>query len=173
MNKKFLLIFAVITSASIYFSSMVFAEDISKLYEDSFALETKGDYTGALNKVLQIIRADAKDYTAYLRAGWLCYMTGDNTTSISNYKRAASLAQEAVEPLLGMSLAMMAAKQWSEAEKTLSTILQRDESSYLANSRLAYVYFCQGKYSQAKEKYEVVLRFYPSDLDMKLGVGIS
>lgn len=146
-------------------------EQVPKLYEESFALEAQGDYSGAANKVLQILRADPKDYTAYLRAGWLFYLQADYNSSVTCYKKAIALQPDAVEPLLGITLPLMASKQWKEAEKMAKAVVQKDPNSYLGNSRLAYTMFCLGKYTESKEKYEQVLSLYPSDLDMKLGLG--
>jgi tetratricopeptide (TPR) repeat protein len=153
-------------------ATLLAAQDtVADLYEESYALETKGDYAGSLNKVLQILRADTRDYTANLRAGWLSYLQLDYNTALAYYKRAAGQSPDAVEPLLGLTLPLMAAKQWGEAEKAANAVIQRDSNNYLANSRLAYILFCLGKYGEARTRYEEVLRLYPSDLDMKLGLA--
>jgi tetratricopeptide (TPR) repeat protein len=164
--------FLLVSMILVMVVSSVNAEDsIANLYEESYTLEGKGDYSGAVNKVLQILRTDNKDYTASLRAGWLFYLNGDYASAVTYYKKAMAIEPGAVEPVLGISLPLMAGKQWTEAEKKLTLVLAKDPGNYLVYSRLAYISFSLGKYGEAKDRYEHVLKLYPSDLEMKLGMG--
>lgn len=151
----------------------LYAEErtVSELFEISFAYESQGNYAESLNSVLQIIRKNTKNYTANLRAGWLFYMKGNFQDSVVYYRNATALTPGAIEPLEGMMLPLMAMKLWSDAEKTAHDIKKIDEQNYRANSRLAYILFSQARYSEAKSAYEAVLKRYPSDLDMKLGIA--
>ncbi len=143
----------------------------SKLYDASFQAETNGDYASALNRVLEIIRSDTKNYTATLRAGWLFYMNKQYKSSIKYYKKAGRLQPKAIEPLLGMSLPLMALKEWKSAEIITKKIIKKDPCNYLAVSRLALVLYYEGKYGEAKSNYLKLLQLYPGDIEMKLGLA--
>ena len=161
---------ALITGPSLHADS---SSKISTYFYSSFTYEAQGNYAAALNSVLQVLQADTKNYTATLRAGWLAYMKGSFTGAVKYYKKAVALAPQAVEPKLGMTLPLMAAKKWKETVDALKAVLVVDSKNYTASSRLAYVYFSMGNYTAALKQYNLVLEWYPSDLDMKLGVAWS
>lgn len=144
---------------------------MAELFEASFANEVLAKYDLSLNDVLKILRMNPGHYIANLRAGWLSYLNGQHRESIAFYNKARALKPNAVEPLLGLMLPMMAARMWSEAEQAAQKILQKAPSDYLAGSRLAYIYFSQGKYGKAEAQYAKVLADYPSDVEMMLGLG--
>jgi len=152
----------------------IYSADNSKIgeqFEESFIYEAAGNYDAALNSVLRILRIDQKHYIATLRAGWLAYLKGDFGSAEKYYKKAVSLASDAIEPRQGLMLPLVAAKKWSEAESTARQILKTDQKNYTAYSKLAYALFQQGKYGDAKIIYQRLLDWYPSDADMKLGLA--
>lgn len=142
-----------------------------ELFEISFAFESQGNYPAAVNSAMTIVNKNAKNYTAHLRVGWLYYLEGLYKESVAFYKKAESLAPAAIEPLEGELLPLMAMKDWSGAEKIALEIRKSDPGNYRAGSRLAYILFSQARYSDAVKMYDEVLKRYPSDLDMKLGLG--
>ena len=91
------------------------ASKIPEYFETSFNHESRGNYVGALNSVLRILRIDHRNYTAMLRAGWLAYLKGDYKNSIDYYRKAVLLEPKAVEPKLGLMLPLMASKEWDAA----------------------------------------------------------
>jgi tetratricopeptide (TPR) repeat protein len=141
------------------------------LFASSYAHERQGQIKAALADMTTVLQRDDGHYVATLRAGWLSYTAGDYTAAARYYQAAIKLAPEAIEPRLGLMLPLMALGQWSAAEAVGNEIVQRDPRSYLARSRLAYVYFSQGRYSLAEKTYDAVLDDYPSDLDMMLGLA--
>ncbi len=152
----------------------VLADETAKIpdyFEASFNLENRGSYTEALNSVLLILRIDHRNYTAMLRAGWLSYLKGDYKNAIGYYRKAVSLEPEAIEPMLGLLLPLMASKDWREAGAVAQRILKIDKNNYLANSRLAYILFSQGRYREAEKEYRKIISEYPADIEMKLGLG--
>ena len=144
---------------------------IAELFESSFAHEATGKTTNALADVKAVLQMDGDHYVANLRAGWLHYRSGEYADSIQFYRKAVALAPRAVEPKLGLMLPLMAAKRWSEAERTGKQIMTTAPRNYLAASRVAYIHYVQGRYARAEEGYQAVLRDYPSDLDMMLGLA--
>lgn len=140
-------------------------------FETSFNHEGRGNYAAALNSVLRILRVDHRNYTAMLRAGWLSYLKGDYKKSIDYYRKAVRFEPQAVEPSLGLMLPLMASKKWDAADTVAKKILRFDDKNYLANSRLAYIFFSQGRYGEAEKQYRKVIAWYPADIEMKIGLG--
>ena len=147
------------------------AAKIPDYFDASFNLESRGNYAEALNSVLIILRIDHRNYTAMLRAGWLSYLKGDYRNAIGYYRKAVLLEPEAIEPRLGLMLPLMASKKWNDAGDVAQKILKLDKKNYLANSRLAYILFSQGKYGEAEKQYRKVISEYPADIEMKIGLG--
>ncbi len=144
---------------------------VPALFESSFAHEATGNISRALNDVLQIVRLAPGNYVATLRSAWLYYRKGRYGDAIATYRKARKLAPKAVEPVLGETLPLMAAKRWSDAERAAKLVLKRSPRNYLASSRLAFIYFSQARYGEADAWYTRVLSDYPSDTEMMLGLG--
>lgn len=156
---------------AVFYGSARAEETIPGLYEESYGLEAKGDYNGALNRALKILRLDIRDYTAHLRVGWLFYMTGKFGDSVSYYGKAAELMPDSIEPFLGQMLPLMAAKKWDDAEKAALRAVKKERGNYTANIRLAYIQFSQGRFSESLKSYLNLHELYPADLDIKLGMA--
>jgi len=146
-------------------------EQISGFFDSSFAKEDSQNYDGALSDVLAILKLDPSNYIANYRAGWLCYLKGSHGDSMKYFTKAMTLAPGAIEPQLGLLLPLMAANKWTEAEALAAKLVSRAPDNYLAGSRLAYIYYMQGKYKQAEDQYKAVLKDYPSEIEMTLGLG--
>lgn len=145
--------------------------DAAEQFESSFAHEARGDYAAALGGVRAILRAEPGNYTATLRAGWLHYLRTEYEESAAWYRKAVALAPSAIEPKLGLMLPLMAALRWKEAETAAVEVLKASPQNFLANSRLAFILFSQGRYTQAKSEYQKMIDLYPGDLDMQLGLA--
>lgn len=172
MGKKIILITVILIFLGVPVA--VLADEpanIPEYFEASFKHESRGNYAAALNSVLRILRIDHRNYTAMLRAGWLSYLKGDYKMSIDYYRKTVLLEPEAIEPRLGLMLPLMASKKWGEAGSIARKIIEVDKRNYLANSRLAYIFFSQGQYEAAEKQYRKILSWYPADLEMKIGLG--
>lgn len=144
---------------------------ISFYFEESFAYEAEKNYEESLDTVLKILKIEKDNYTATLRAGWLNYLNGDYQESLRYYKKTISLAPSATEPKLGLMLPLMALKRWSDTAATARKVLTSDPKNYLADRRLAYALFSQARYGDAEKQYRNIIASYPSDIEMKLGLG--
>jgi len=172
MHKKLVLFTVVLILMAL--PAGVLADETAKIpdyFESSFTHEIRRNYTEALNSVLRILRIDHRNYTAMLRAGWLSYLKGDYSHSVDYYRKAVSLEPGAIEPRLGLTLPLMASKNWNEAHAVVRKILKVDANNYLASSRLAFILFSQGRYGEAEKQYRKVISEYPADIVMKLGLG--
>jgi tetratricopeptide (TPR) repeat protein len=140
-------------------------------FAESLRLERKGDKTGALKEVLQILDWDHNNYAANVRAGWLYYSRGDLSNAGVRYGRASALAPLAIEPKVGLLLTLVGSKRWMRAAPIARKILEKDPKNYSACSSLAYIEFSAMRYGKAARLYQRVLRLYPSDTQMQLGLG--
>lgn len=146
-------------------------EEIPDLFETSFGLETASNYEAAYDNVAKILRRDGNHYVAVLRAGWLSYKLGYHERAIKHYRKAIALSPDSLEAKLGVILPQIAQADWRAAEVSARAALALSPKDYYGNSRLAWVLYSQGKYTEALRFYQAVLKRYPSDLDMQLGVG--
>ncbi len=146
-------------------------ERVAELFESSFAHEATGNIERSLEEVRSILIVNPNHYIANYRAAWLFCLKGHHTESIKFYRRASQLKPRAIEPRMAMMLPLMASKQWSAAEALGRDVLKKSPLNYLAGSRLAYIYFSQGRYKKAEQQYQKVLDDYPSELEMMLGLG--
>lgn len=167
---------AILFAVAIAVSTTTVAADssetkIAALFESSFAHEATGNIKNALNDTLNILRMNASHYIANYRVAWLYYLQGRYSESIQFYKKACSIKPNAIEPELALLLPLMASRRWSEAEKLALQVLKKAPANYLGGSRLAYIYFSQGKYKLALAQYKEVLDNYPSEIEMMLGLG--
>jgi len=161
----FLFLFPLFSHAS--------GESISQTYQRSYDEEGKGNYTEAIFILMQLERLEEKSYLFHLRLGWLNYLANKFPDSANAYQKAGRLNKDSIEARLGLMLPLMAQGRWAEAEKTGKEILLLDRASYLANSRLAYIYYNMKSFKEAETYYRKVLQGYPGDVEMQAGLAWS
>lgn len=143
------------------------------LYRESYALEAKGNFAGALAKVRDAKQAGSNVYFASIRMGWLAYLAGDYTSSMASYAEAIVAEPTAVEPRLGRTLPLLAAGNWRELERQSRDVLALDAQNALGLYRLAVAQYNSGNFADAAATYQKLVTAYPSDLDYKTGLGWS
>ncbi len=153
--------------------SIARSEPIPQIYQRSYDEEAKGHYQEAISVLTQAGRAGDTSYLYHLRLGWLQYLAGKYPESIDSYRKAVMMSKGSIEAKLGLMLPQMAQEKWHDAEKTGREILSTDKLSYLANSRLAYVYYNLKRYKDAEASYRTVLSYYPGDIEMQAGLAWS
>ncbi len=141
------------------------------LYRDSYTLEGKKDYVAALARVREARTAGGSAYFAALRSGWLQYMQGDFAASVASYTEAVASEPKAVEPKLGLTLPLMAQRNWRELERACTAVLAIDPHNATALSRLGVAQYNAGNFSGAEATYRRLTDDYPSDTDYKTGLG--
>lgn len=169
IKKVLFVLFIIISSISLYAEE----ESIPELFKDSYSLEELGKYNESINKTLKVIRMNPKLYIANLRAGWLFYLQGNYSDSEKYYRSSIDLSTDAVEPLLGLSLPLMAAKNYTEAINVCKKIIKIDKGSYIGNSRLAYILYLTEDFKNSLKYYKILLALYPSDPEIKLGIAYN
>lgn len=155
------------------FLTQASGESIPQIYQQSYDEEGKGNYAEAILVLMRIERLEEKSYLFHLRLGWLNYLGKKFTESANAYQKAVRLNKDSVEARLGLMLPLMAQGRWAEAEKVGKEILILDKASYLANSRLAFIYYNMKLFKEAEVHYRRVLQSYPGDIEMQAGLAWS
>jgi tetratricopeptide (TPR) repeat protein len=147
------------------------AADVATLYQESFTLESSGDYAAALVRMEALRGRGENDYLLHLRRGWLLYLNGKNEDAVAAYTEALHRSRDSVEARIGRTLPLMAMKRWTDAEADCRAILKAAPGNYTAMARLAWVLFNLGRHGDAEAAYRAVLVQYPSDNDLRAGLG--
>ncbi len=174
INRTRAILFSLVAAASM--SPMVFGGSqpearIAGLYRESYALEAKQNYVGALARMHDIKQAAGPSYFVTIRMAWLSYLGGDFKTSASGYTEAIAAEPKAIEPKIGLTLPLLAARNWRDLERACRDVLSLDPQNVTARSRLAQAYYWGGNYPDAATTYRKLAADYPSDLDNKTGLG--
>ncbi len=146
--------------------------EIRAAYLQSYNYEKTGNYKDAIRVLLSIYNLSHDPYLINLRLGWLYYLDGRYANSIDFYKKASKAAPEAIEPLLGISLPLLAQGRFSEVETLMYEVLKKDFYNYFGNLRLIVALRNQKKFDQAKKIAEKMLKLYPTDINFLLELGL-
>ncbi len=143
-----------------------FAQDyeaIQNAFAQSYSNEYNGDYTKAIDDIKKVY--DENSYEINLRLGWLTYMAGLFTESLSFYQKAISLKPMAIEAKLGYVYPASAMGKWELVKKQYNDILAIDAQNVTANYRLGSIYYGNEDYTSALKYFEKVVNLYPFDHD--------
>lgn len=139
-------------------------------YRESYALEVKRDFAGAIAKTREATGGSAT-YFATMRIAWLSYLAVDYAGSATGYTSAIAMEPKAIEPKLGLALAQLGARNWPELERACRAVLAMDAHNATALARLAQANYWSGKYADAASTYQQLSSDYPAELDYKTGLG--
>jgi tetratricopeptide (TPR) repeat protein len=140
------------------------AQDYNKLiaaFSDSYAKEKSGNYGEAIS----VLKAhyDADLYEINLRLGWLTYLQGQFTESLSYYNRATELMPYAIESRLGVVLPASSMGNWDLVINQYNKILSIDPNNTVTLYRLGLISYDKKDYKQAYQYFEKVVNLYPFD----------
>ena len=147
----------------------IFADDI----KESYTQEYKGNYEASYKIMENLINEKPNDYLYQYRAGWVSYMAGKFAQSVSHYTKASVIDAASLEPRIGQLKPLMALGKFREVETVCKSILQLDAKNYTARTTLAYSLYISGDFQSALKYYTEVLKDFPTDIEMLLGVGWS
>lgn len=148
------------------FSLSVYSDEPSfrEAFKNSLQYEQSQNYKDAIRALIPLYKANKKLYTINLRIGWLFYLSGNYANSIKHYQKAIQLAPEAVEPLIGKLLPLLAQQHYKDVELTAYKILRIDSHNYYANLRLIIALRLQHKFDLAKSALQKMRMLYPGDI---------
>ena len=140
------------------------------LYRQSYALEAKGDYHGALGRMREIAKASGKSYFVSLRAGWLAYLAGNSESAEASYREAIA-AKPTLEAKIGLTLVLYVGQRWKALEAACKQVLSEDPKHATVRARLAASHYNTGNYPDAAAIYRKLVDSYPGELDYQTGLG--
>lgn len=156
--------FAIIVFISISFLGFSQTnEEIQTAFKNSYTKENDGSYSEAVNILKKVYKAD--NYAINLRLGWLQYLAGQYTESISYYSKAINLKPLTIEGRLGLTYPASAMGNWDQVIIQYKEIVKIDPSNYTANLKLGQIYHSRKEYKEAEKYLNVVLNAFPFTYD--------
>ena len=150
-------------------ATVVAQENIIKAFSESYTLEREGKNKEALVVVKKVY--DEGSYEINLRLGWLAYMSGQFTESVSYYNNAIAKYPLSVEARLGLVLPLSALGNWDQIVEQYMAVLKVDPNNTVVNYRLGVIYYERKQYDRAEGYLKKVINLYPFDHDTLLMLG--
>ncbi len=150
-------------------NSVFSQENVIRAFSDSYTLEREGKNKDALAVVKKVY--NESNYEINLRLGWLAYMSGQFTESVSYYNNAIEKYPLSVEARLGLVLPLSALGNWDQIIEQYIAILKVDPQNTVVNYRLGVIYYERKQYDKAEKYLKKVINLYPFDHDTLLMLG--
>lgn len=135
-------------------------------FDYSYKLEKASKYVDAINSIKGVY--EETSYEMNLRLGWLNYLIGQQTTSISYYDKAIKLNPFSIEARFGYIMPASALGNWELVKNQYLEILKVDPQNTKANYYLGLIYYNTKEYSKAQKHFEICANLYPFDYDSML-----
>lgn len=145
---------------------------VQSAFEKSYALvelSKTPDYKAAILAMKE--GYDASSYYMNYRLGWLSYYAGSHTDAVTYFKIALQIMPESIEARLGLVYPVDALGNKNEVRQVYEAILKMDPQNTLVNYKLGLMDYEKKDYMSAKQRFETVLRYYPTDLDAMAMMG--
>lgn len=140
---------------------------------NTYTLEAKADYAGAVAKMIKIQAANTDNYFVNYRLGYLLSMTKKYSNAAVHYEKAAQIETASVEPWLALSLMYFYAADDSKVISSSKEILKRDSKNYYGLLRLAGAQIRTKDFAGALETSSEGLKNYPLDATLLEQKGAS
>jgi len=154
------LVFGIQTS----FSQSI--SDIINAFEESYSFEKERNYTDAIKSMKNVYVESS--YEINIRLGWLDYMAGSFTESVTYYNKALSLMPYSEEARFGLILPKLALGKMTEVISLYKEIIENSPNNTQANYRLGLIYYEQKEFMTAYNHFHKVVQLYPFDYDSLL-----
>jgi tetratricopeptide (TPR) repeat protein len=148
------------------FGSLAYGQTNTKVYEsfiESYGLEATGNYSNAIEKIIEIYSADSYDMN--IRLGWLYYNLGNYPESQKYYQIATQILPYSIEAKLGYVLSVSGLGYWDKVIEVYNDIILIDPQNTLVNYRMGSIYYERKQYEKAYNFLENVINLYPNDFD--------
>ncbi len=171
MKKFFILLGVFLIFLGTQTALVYSAGTVAQAFRASYRYEKMGAYQDAIKALWPVYKEHPRFYLVNLRLGWLYYLSGKYRNSIKYYKQAIEIRPNSFEALLGLSLPLMAQKNWTQVERLMNQIVSQDYYNYYANLRLAIALRLQNKAKLAEKVARKMLVRYPTSLDFLVELG--
>ncbi len=142
-------------------------------FAGSYVHEAQGDYSSALSALADVDAPAADPVVVAMRRGWLHYLNGDTDLAIADYRVAIEANPTAIEPRLGLTLPLMVSLDWQSVVDQCDVVLASNPGEASARTRRAWALFNLGRFADAESGYRALVSDYPSDVDLRAGLGWS
>jgi len=129
----------------------------------SYTLEAAGKYVTAAESIEIFLKETPPNEFAELRSGWLYYLSGNYSRSITHYKTAIKINKKSIDAMLGMSLPLMAQSRWREATLQINSVINISKFNYIAHTRLMSCEENLKQWDKLQKHAEEIIQYYPSD----------
>ncbi len=160
---------SVVLLLALIAASPAHAGNAEASHQASYQLEAKGDYAAALAKMDALRAAGDHSYFVILRTAWLRYLGGDFPGAATEYRAATAAKPKAVEPKIGLTLVLYAAKDWQALAVACRAALADAPTDASLRARLASAQYNLGRYPDAATLYHKLIEEYPGVLDYQTG----
>ena len=164
--KKIIIVFVILLFGA---TGTYAQENVLNAFTESYKLEREGKNKEALAELKKVYNENS--YEINLRLGWLAYLSGQFTESVSYYNNAISKFPLSVEARLGLVLPLSAMGNWDQIIEQYNTILKVDPKNTIVNYRLGVIYYERKQYDKAEKYLKKVIDLYPFDHDTLLMLG--
>jgi tetratricopeptide (TPR) repeat protein len=144
----------------------VYSQDYEKgvkAFQKSYEYEKKGEYVKAIAEIKNIYNEDS--YEQNLRLGWLNYLSGNFSESISFYQKAIKIMPYSEEAKFGITYPYYALGEWDALETYYNKILETSPSNTTALYKLGMIYYGKGDYLKASNYFSKLVNLYPFSYD--------
>jgi len=144
----------ILTLSGLFIGTYSYTQDfdaIQTAFTQSYTDEYMGEYSNAIDGLKKVY--DENSYEINLRLGWLSYMSGFFTESLSFYQKAITLKPMSVEAKLGYVYPASAMGKWEFVKKQYIDILALDSQNVTANYRLGSIYYGNEDYTTASKYF--------------------
>jgi tetratricopeptide (TPR) repeat protein len=148
------------------FGTLAYGQNNTKVYEsfiESYGLEATGNYSNAIEKIINIYSEDSYDMN--IRLGWLYYNLGNYPESQKYYLIATEILPYSIEAKLGYVLPVSGLGYWDKVIEVYNDILEIDPQNTLVNYRMGAIYYERKQYEKVYDFLENVINLYPNDFD--------
>ena len=142
---------------------------LEKAFSNSYKLEYNGDYSKASLELKKVYSKNS--YEINVRLGWLNYMSGQYTESVTYYNRASSIMPLSIEALLGITYPLSAMGNWEQVIKAYNSILKINPNNYSANLKLGQIYLNRTEYKKAQSYFTLLLNQFPFTYDVVINAA--
>ena len=132
-------------------------------WQNSYSLEAAGKYAEAIAAIDSVPANAADAEFKLLRRGWLYYLPGKWDESIREYRLALDRNSRSIDARLGLTLPLLGAKRWREAEQSARTVLDMSPNNYTALVRLAIAQEAQKDWFGMSKTASILVASYPTD----------
>ncbi len=174
MRKSFSLWLFCVGLLAISFSfQSAYALNYYQAFKDSYRYEKMGAYRDAIRALLPVQQEHPRFYLVNLRLGWLYYLFGKYGNSIKYYQKALEIRPQSFEAMLGLSLPLMAQKDWGAVERLMKQLIRQDPYNFYGNLRLATALRLQNKADLAERVTRKMLQRYPTSVPFLVEFGLD